>query len=140
LSILSRALRAAIEWDVIKAMPCRIKLLPTVQGPPQWYKKPDFERLVEGARKVNNDVLVLVLLGGECGLRRGEIIALTAPTSICSEASSTCSVRSGDLARTGDGSEGRARSSCSSPPSRPRSIYADRACCTTTVESSRLRS
>ena len=36
----------------------------------------DFERLVDGARKVDPAVLAFVLLDGEAGLRRGEIIAL----------------------------------------------------------------
>jgi integrase len=76
LSVLSRALRAAVEWGLIPAVPCRIALLPSRSPTMFWYERHDYRRLVEGARKVGTGHLVLVLLGGSAGLRRGEIQAL----------------------------------------------------------------
>jgi integrase len=76
LSVLSRALRCAVEWGILAAMPCRIGFLKTPPGAPAWYELADYLRLVDAARKLGTDVLVLVLLAGSAGLRRGEIIAL----------------------------------------------------------------
>ena len=75
LSVLSRALRCAVDWEVLREMPCRIKLLRTVEPRMQWYEREDYRRLVE-ASKARRRVFLLVLLAGSAGLRRGEIIAL----------------------------------------------------------------
>lgn len=77
LSVLGKALRIAVEWKVIPHMPCEVRLLKITDTPQmKFYEKPDFERLVEAAGKLGHHVLVMVLLGGEAGLRRGEITAL----------------------------------------------------------------
>jgi integrase len=76
LSVLSRALRCAVEWEVIAALPCRFGLLNKVEGEAEWYELPDYRRLVEGSRKCGPQEHALVLLAGSAGLRRGEIIAL----------------------------------------------------------------
>lgn len=52
---------------------------PTIAGPPpsaRFHDFDDFERLVEAARKRSHDAYLVVLLGGEAGLRCGEIAAL----------------------------------------------------------------
>ncbi len=57
-------------------MPCRIRLLKVSSDVPGWYEILEYQRLVEAARKVGASVELLVLLAGDAGLRRGEIIAL----------------------------------------------------------------
>jgi integrase len=76
LSLLGTTLRVAVDWGVIAAMPARIKLLRTPPGEMAFYEPFDFERLVVGAGAVGREVQVLVLLGGEAGLRCGEILGL----------------------------------------------------------------
>lgn len=76
LSVLSRALRCAVEWEVLPALPCRFGLLKVAESERDWLEPHDYRRLIEGARKCGPQEEVLVLLGGSAGLRRGEIIAL----------------------------------------------------------------
>lgn len=75
LSVLSKALHCAVDWSVIPHMPCRIGLLKTDDPDMQWYEREDYRRLVTAA-SFSRRVLVVVLLAGSAGLRRGEIIAL----------------------------------------------------------------
>lgn len=74
LSVLSRALRCAVAWGVLPAMPCRIEILPTPTPERDWYEVDEYRRLVDAA--ADRRTLLLVLLGGSAGLRRGEIRAL----------------------------------------------------------------
>jgi integrase len=77
LTVLSVMLRTAVDWAVINRVPCTIRLLksPKVTA---FYDFTEYERLVEVARTDAMAYLV-VLLGGEAGLRCGEIIALEWP-------------------------------------------------------------
>jgi len=75
-NVLSKALKVAVEWGVIERMPCNIKLLRTVVPVMGFYEEPDLRRLVEAARKIDPRVELMVLLGSDAGLRRGEIISL----------------------------------------------------------------
>jgi len=75
LSVLSKSLHCAIDWGVIPAMPCRVQLLKTVEPVMRWYEIEDYRRLVAAA-SFSRRVLILVLLAGSAGLRRGEIISL----------------------------------------------------------------
>lgn len=75
-SVLSKTLKVAVEWGVIDTMPCQTKLLKVEQDEAAFYEPEDYDRLVEAAGKVGHDALVLVLLAGDGGLRRGEIMAL----------------------------------------------------------------
>jgi integrase len=68
-------LKAAVAWDVIKQMPCAIKLLRVVKPSTGFHDFEAFEALVEAARRDEQAHLV-ALLGGEAGLRLGEILAL----------------------------------------------------------------
>jgi len=77
LSVLSTVLRIAVEWNVLEVLPCTVRLLKSV--PPteaSFHDFVEFERLVEAARKVDRRAYLIVLLGGEAGLRCGEIQAL----------------------------------------------------------------
>jgi integrase len=75
LTVLSRALRCAVEWGELTTMP-KIGFLKVPPGAPQWYELHEYRRLVESAGKCGSHVLVLTLLAGSAGLRRGEIMAL----------------------------------------------------------------
>jgi integrase len=46
------------------------------QDAPSFYEFEDYARLVEAARKVGTGELAVVLLGGDAGLRRGEMMGL----------------------------------------------------------------
>ena len=76
LTVLNMLLRKAVEWDVIERMPCAIRLLPVPKPSAGFYDFDDYERLVEAAKAREPNAYLIVLLGGEAGLRCGEIIAL----------------------------------------------------------------
>ncbi|NVB41539.1 site-specific integrase [Pseudenhygromyxa sp. WMMC2535] len=76
LTVLNTLLKCAVEWDVIAEHPVKIRLLKVTQPRVVFYDFEDFERLVTAAGKHDDRALLVVLLGGEAGLRRGEIMAL----------------------------------------------------------------
>jgi integrase len=76
LTTLSMTLKTALEWNVIDEMPCRIRLLKVGSDVPGWYEFSEYQRLVDAAAKIDPRVHLLVLLAGDAGMRRGEIIAL----------------------------------------------------------------
>jgi integrase len=76
LTVLNVLLKKAVEWDVIEQMPCTIKLLPVVKSSMGFHDFDDFERLVEAAQASDECAHLVVLLGGEAGLRCGEMMAL----------------------------------------------------------------
>jgi integrase len=57
-------------------VPCTIRLLKTSQGSVEFYDFDDYERLIAAARAFDSTTLVCVLLGGDAGLRSGEMRAL----------------------------------------------------------------
>jgi integrase len=57
-------------------MPCTIKLLKVAIPEMRFYDFDEYERIVEAAKHFGQRELLTVLLGGECGLRLGEMIAL----------------------------------------------------------------
>ena len=75
LQLLGQILRAAIDAKHIGSMP-KIKRIKKKGGRHPFYQPEDYERLVAGATATDPRALVLVLLGGDAGLRIGEIIAL----------------------------------------------------------------
>jgi integrase len=78
LSILSTVLHMAVEWKRIPAAPCTIKLGKVDdQQEAHFYEHATYERIVSAARTLDDPrILAAVLLAGDAGLRRGEIIAL----------------------------------------------------------------
>ena len=76
LSVLNTMLKKAVEWDVIEGMPCVVRLMPTPKPAAGFYDFDEYEALVESAKALDSTAHVIVLLGGEAGLRCGEIIAL----------------------------------------------------------------
>ena len=76
LTTLSKLLSVAAEWDVVDSLPCTIKLLKTPKSSIAFHDFGDYERLVVGAQAVDANAHLIVLLGGEAGLRCGEMMAL----------------------------------------------------------------
>jgi integrase len=76
LTVLNVLLKKAVEWEVIERMPCTVKLLRVDKGKAAFHDVYDYERLVDVARAIDRRTLLIVLLGGDAGLRCGEMIAL----------------------------------------------------------------
>lgn len=75
ITVLNVLLKKAVEWDVIERVPCRSRLLPIPRTSARFLDFEEYERLVAATEAEPNANLV-VLLGGEAGLRCGEIMAL----------------------------------------------------------------
>jgi integrase len=76
LTVLNVLLKKAVDWDVIDCMPCAITLLPVPKTSMSFYDFDEYERLVSSASAIDTTAHLIVLLGGEAGLRCGEMIAL----------------------------------------------------------------
>ena len=76
LTTLSLVLKTAVEWEVIDRMPCSVRPLRLPKSAASFYDFEEYERLVQATR---TDALgyVAALLGGDAGLRCGEILAWT---------------------------------------------------------------
>lgn len=76
LTVLNKLLKVAVEWGKLPAMPCRIRLLKTAKPVVEFYEDEVYERLVESGEKVDARTHIIALLGGDAGLRLGEILGL----------------------------------------------------------------
>jgi integrase len=78
LGVLSKVLVFACDAGLIPNVPFRLKAVKVKTTTPEmeFYDFPEFEALVAAAARSSPQDLGLVLLGGEAGLRRGEIAAL----------------------------------------------------------------
>ena len=76
LTTLNTLLRMAVEWGVITEMPCTMRLLKAPRPAMAFHDFPAYEQLVEAAEAMDANAYVIVLLGGEAGLRCGEMMAL----------------------------------------------------------------
>ena len=76
LTVLNTLLKKAVEWNVVAGMPCTCRLLPVPKPSARFHDFEEYERLVVAARELDPRAEVIVLLGGEAGLRCGEIAAL----------------------------------------------------------------
>ncbi len=76
MTVLNTLLKKAVEWGVIDRMPCAIRLLPVPKPSARFHDFEEYERLVIASRELGFAAEVIVLLGGEAGLRCGEITAL----------------------------------------------------------------
>jgi integrase len=76
LAVLNVLLEKAVEWVVIERMPCTIRLLTVPKSTATFHDFDEFERLVESAKTIDRTTELIVLLGGEAGVRCGEMIAL----------------------------------------------------------------
>lgn len=75
-TVLNTMLKKAVEWSVVAEMPCAIKLLPVSKKSTAFYDFDEYERIVAAARIIDQRTYLVALLGGEAGLRCGEMIAL----------------------------------------------------------------
>lgn len=76
LAVLSKMLNVAFEWGVLHSAPCRVKFLKVALPAFDFYDSGEYERLVSAAESLDVCTLVIVLLGGDAGLRRGEMLGL----------------------------------------------------------------
>ncbi len=76
LSVLSMVLKVATEWEVTDPISCRIRLVKVPDTVPKFYDFEQYDRLLVAARAVDPRIYAMVLLGGDAGLRRGEMVAL----------------------------------------------------------------
>jgi integrase len=76
LTVLNVLLKKAVEWGVIERTACSIRLLPIPKASAGFYDFDEYERLVEAAMTDDHNAYLIVLLGGEAGLRCGEMMAL----------------------------------------------------------------
>ena len=79
LTVLGVLLKKAVEWSVIDRMPCTIRLLKVPKASMAFHDFDDYDKLVQAAVRVDMNTYVLVLLGGDAGLRLGEMMALEWP-------------------------------------------------------------
>jgi hypothetical protein len=90
LCVLNTMLKVGVEWNVLEAMPACVKLLKVSPSEVPFYEPHEYERLVEAPTSIGDHrLLVFVLLGGDAGLRCGEIIAVEQTASTSSAASCT---------------------------------------------------
>ena len=76
LTVLGVLLRKAVEWGVIERMPCAIRLLRIIKTSMAFHDFDAYERLVRAAKRIGDDAYLLVLMGGDAGMRCGEMMAL----------------------------------------------------------------
>jgi integrase len=76
LTVLSTLLKKAVEWGEIERLPCAIKVLPNPKKTMGFHDFDQYERLLMVARKREGQAYLMTLLGGDAGLRLGEIVAL----------------------------------------------------------------
>jgi integrase len=76
LATLAKLLRTAVDWDVLSAMPCKIKIPKAARTPPTFYEQDVMRCLIKAAAAIDARTHALVLLGLHAGLRRGEILGL----------------------------------------------------------------
>lgn len=75
LVVLSRLLKTAQRWGKVKEV-ARVDLLRVEKKPMRFYEFATYDKLVAAAANVSDRCLAVVLLAGDAGLRRGEILAL----------------------------------------------------------------
>jgi integrase len=76
LSVLNVLLKQAVEWGVLDKMPCSIRLVRVPRTDAAFHDFDDYERLLKAAQTIDPRSYLIALLGGEAGLRAGEIVAL----------------------------------------------------------------
>jgi len=109
LTVLNVLLKKAVDWDVIDRMPCAVTLLPVPKTSMSFYDFDEYERLVAATSSVDATAHLIVLLGGEAGLRCGEMIALEWRDVDLGKRHLRPAVR---LERPGDDTEGRTAAVC----------------------------
>jgi integrase len=73
---LNTVLQVAVDWKVIDRMPCRIQLLRVPRTHAEFFDFDKYARLIEAGKAVGAEAHLIVLPGGDAGLRCGEMMAL----------------------------------------------------------------
>ena len=76
MSVLRKLLKVAVEWDVLDVMPCTVQRTKVARKTAASYDFAEYSRVVAAAEQAGRETLLIVLLGGEAGLRLGEMRAL----------------------------------------------------------------
>jgi integrase len=76
LTVLNVLLKSAVEWQIIDRLPCAIRLLPVARAEAAFHDFDAYEQLLTAAALIDRRTYLIALLGGEGGLRVGEIVAL----------------------------------------------------------------
>jgi integrase len=79
LTVLSTMLRKAVEWGELDRLPCTVKLLRNPEKTMGFLDFDEYERLLTAAETRSAETYLMVLLGGDAGLRLGEIVGLEWP-------------------------------------------------------------
>jgi integrase len=76
LSVLGKLLKVALKWKEISVLPCAIELMKVSNIVVKFYEFGQYQRLVEASIRHDTRAHLVVLLGGDAGLRLGEIVGL----------------------------------------------------------------
>ena len=76
LTVLNVLLKQAVEWGVLEKMPCSIRLVRVPRSDAAFHDFEAYDRLLVAAQTIDSRSYLIALLGGEAGLRAGEIVAL----------------------------------------------------------------
>lgn len=76
LSPLGSCLKLAVKWRVLPSMPCTVEIKAVYSERPEFYDFETYADLCGAAERIGTKHHALVRLGGDAGLRRGEMIAL----------------------------------------------------------------
>lgn len=76
LSVLNRLLKVAAKWGVIERSPVSIDFLKGDDSEVGFYEFKQYAQLVSAAKRLDQRIHVMVLLGGDAGLRLSELIAV----------------------------------------------------------------
>ncbi len=76
LSVLSTLLAYAVEAGEIASLPVTVRQLKVADVEVEFYEPQVYEAIVEAAKKLDLRSYIMVLLGGDAGLRRGEMVGL----------------------------------------------------------------
>ncbi|EDM74788.1 Phage integrase [Plesiocystis pacifica SIR-1] len=76
LGVLNTMLKCAVEWGVLEELPVRAKRMRVKNPSMDFYDFDEYAALVKAAAAQSPECLVFVLLGGDAGLRAGEIRGL----------------------------------------------------------------
>jgi integrase len=76
LTVLRTLLKRAVAWGDLQRLPCTITLLQNPKKTMGFHDFEQYERLLTVARKRDAQAYLMMLLGGDAGLRLGEIVAL----------------------------------------------------------------
>jgi hypothetical protein len=95
LTVLTKLLKVAVEWQVMETLPVTVKLLRHSLPELPFYEPEDFERLVEGTKMVGPEATAAVLLGGHAACAEVRWSRWSGPTWTSSAVSSPSAAASG---------------------------------------------